>query len=165
MQKISASLNEPFARYGHIRTPVFGICLLSWLFVWVSWRIEGSIFFETACVIIRKTLPSTTYISRKWVKSFDLTTQAFYLPVSSLYGQAHINVESETLGESIYADPTLVFSRGCRPQRIISASICPLSGYVISWEIAISKNLGFHQKPIFVTIVRTKRNGVEGWNF
>ena len=34
--------------------------------------------------------------------------------------------------------------------------------YAISWEIAISKNLDFHQKPIFVRVVGTKRNGSEG---
>jgi hypothetical protein len=98
-----------------------------------------------ACVIIRKTLSSTMYI-QKTVKSDNLTEQVSYGLVSNLYRQAHINVESETPWESIYADSTLIFSWSYRPQRVLSAPICPLSDYAISWEIAISKNLDFHKK-------------------
>jgi hypothetical protein len=72
----------------------------------VSEAIEGSIFFETACAVIRKTLPSTINILKKSVKSGHLTEQAFYGLSSGLYGQAHIDVESKTPGGSIYADPS-----------------------------------------------------------
>ena len=39
--------------------PRFGKWLLLGLFVWVSWKIESSIFFETVCAIIHKKLPFT----------------------------------------------------------------------------------------------------------
>ena len=42
--------------------PRFGKWSLLGLFVWVSWKIEDWIFFETAFAIIHKTLPSTIYI-------------------------------------------------------------------------------------------------------
>jgi hypothetical protein len=32
----------------------------------------------------------------------------------------------EMFPESIVRDPTLIFSWSCRPQRVLSASICPL---------------------------------------
>jgi hypothetical protein len=145
--------------------PPFWEMVTSRTLMWLSWRIEGSLFHRTTFVINHKTLPSTVYNSKKTVKYDDVAEQASYGPDSSLYGQAHIDVESETPGESIYADFTIVFSWGCRPQIVFLVPICPLSDYAISWEIAISKNLDFHQKPIFWRVVGTKRNDVEAWNF
>jgi hypothetical protein len=76
----------------------------------LSWSIEGSVFHKTTCPINHKTLPSTVYNSKKTVKYEDLAEQASYGPDSSLCGQAHIDVESETPGESIYADLAIIFS-------------------------------------------------------
>ena len=135
------------------------------LFVWVSCKNRGfNIFWKGLSHYSLNAFLYNIYL-KKSVTSFDLTEQAFYGPGCSLYEQAHIHIESETLGESILADFVLIFSLDRRPQRVLWAPICQLSDYAISWEIAISKNLDLHQKPIFGRIVGTKRNGAESWNF
>ena len=74
----------------------------------------------------------------------------------------NIDLESETAGESNYGNITLLFIWDFRPQRIISTSICPLSKLCRFLRDSHLENLDFHQKPIFVRVVGTKRKGVEG---
>ncbi len=69
---------------------------------------------------------------------------------------------SETSGESNYGYITLFFLWGFRPHRVLSTSIRLLSKLGHFLGVAISKKLDYHQKPIFVRLVGTKRKGEEG---
>jgi hypothetical protein len=77
----------------------------------------------------------------------------------------HIYLKSEPPGESIYENITLLFLEPLDHTDYFQLLCVRSQNYTIFWEIAISRKLDFHQKPIFVRVMGIKRNSVEGWIF
>ncbi len=79
--------------------PRFGKWPLLGLFVWVSVTIEGLIFFETACIIIHKTLPFTIYIKLSKIWRPRLSKLGRGLPGMALHEK------TATFGEKYQTSP------------------------------------------------------------
>jgi hypothetical protein len=102
--------------------PRFGKWSLLRLFVWVSWKIKGSIFFETACAIIHKTLPFTIYIklSKIWGPRLSKLGRG-------LHGLAHkMNIK--------WTYTSVIFSHLCESYwKFVNISQIKISKMILFW--------------------------------